>query len=364
MVLLTRKLHQRKERVMEAVVYQGPGRIELCERPDPEPRQENLIADVICCAICGSDLKLATRGNPRFSAGRIIGHEMVGTLSHVGRHVDGFSPGDRITLATTVGCGKCAHCQRGLSNLCEDAVRIGSDSDGAFAPKVAIPGIAARHGNVVKVPDEVPTEQAALCEPLSCAINAQEIAGLRSGHRVVIIGGGPLGALHGQLALAAGAEKVMITQRSEPRLSMLRRMSGIIAINGANENVEQRVLAETDGLGADVVIVSGPTPEAHQQALKLTRKGGTVSLFASLSPDEAVVGFNSRDIHYGERRIAGSSDSRPEHVRKAVELLARGELDVGPVITHKMPLQEIHRGLELMKKKESFKVLLQPRAVG
>ena len=345
---------------MKAVVYQGPGRVELCERADPEPRADNLLADVICCAICGSDLKLAVRGNPRFSPGRIIGHEMVGTLSHVGSDVDGFSPGERVTLATTIGCGQCPYCRLGLSNLCEDAVRIGSDSDGAFAPRIAIPGIAARHGNIVKVPDEVPPEQAALSEPLSCAINAQEIAGLERGQRVVIIGGGPLGALHAQVALAAGAEKIMVTQRSEPRLSMLREMDGIIAIDGAHDDVEGRVRAQTDGLGADIVIVSGPTPEAHRQALDLTRKGGTISLFASLPPDEALVDFNSRDIHYGERRIVGSSDSRPEHVRKAVQLLADGTLDVGPVITHRLPLEDIHRGLELMKTKESFKVLLEP----
>jgi L-iditol 2-dehydrogenase len=345
---------------MKAAVYQGPGRIELCERPDPEPRPDNLIADVICCAICGSDLKLAVRGNPRFSTGRIIGHELVGTLCHVGNDIDGFEPGERITLATTVGCGDCAYCRLGLSNLCEDAVRIGSDSDGAFAPQVPIPGIAAQYGNVVKVPEEVPAEQAALSEPLSCAINAQKLAGLQSGQRVVIIGGGPLGVLHAQVALATGASRVMVTQRSEPRLSMLRQMDGIMAIDGGNEDVAQSVRSETDGLGADVVIVCGPTPEAHRQALDLTRKGGTVSLFASLPPDEALVDFNSRDIHYGERRIVGSSDSRPEHVRKAVRLLAEGRLDVEPVITHRLPLEKMQHGLELMKKKESLKVLLEP----
>jgi len=345
---------------MQAAVYQGPGRIELCERPHPEPRPDNLIADVTCCAICGSDLKLAIRGNPRFTPGRIIGHEMVGTLSHVGSQIEDFAPGDRVTLATTIGCGKCAYCRMKLSNLCKNAARIGSDSDGAFAPEVAIPGIAAFQGNVVEVPSHVPSEQAALSEPLSCAINAQEISGVRSGHRVVIIGGGPLGALHAQLALAAGAQKVMVIQRSEPRLSMLRKMADIMVIDGANEKVEARVRTETDGLGADVVIISGPTLEAHRQALDLTRKGGTVSLFASLPPDEALVGFNSRNIHYGERRIVGSSDSRPEHVRKAVELLAEGKLDVDPVITHTLPLHEIHRGLDLMKEKTSLKVLLKP----
>lgn len=345
---------------MQAAVYQGPGQIELCERPEPEPRPDNLIVEVTCCAICGSDLKLAVRGNPRFQPGRIIGHEMVGTVAHVGGEVEGFSPGQRVTLATTVGCGDCPCCDRGLSNLCPDAIRIGSGCDGAFAARLSVPAAAARRGNVVPVPESVPAEQAALSEPLSCAINGQELAGVESGHRVVILGGGPLGVLHAQVALATGADRVMVTQRSEPRLSMLRETKGIIAIDGAREDVEERVRQETEGLGADVVIVSAPTREAHLQAPGLVRKGGTVSLFASLPPDEAQIGLNSRDIHYGERRIIGSSDSRPEHVRKAVRLLSEGRLDVGPVITHRMPLERIHEGLELMKNKQCWKVLLQP----
>ena len=180
---------------MKAAVYYAPGDIRIEERPEPAPAPDNLIVQVSCCAICGTDLKLATIGNPRCHPPRIIGHEMVGRAVHVGRDVSGFELGDRITLATTVACGRCPYCALGLGNMCPDAKPISYDFDGAFAEFLAVPPLALAGGNVIKVPDSVPDEAAALSEPLSCAINAQELAGLKAGDRVLIIGGGPLGAL-------------------------------------------------------------------------------------------------------------------------------------------------------------------------
>lgn len=344
---------------MKAGVYYGPGDVRVCDRPEPEPRPDNLIAEVFNCAICGTDLKLATVGNPRCKPPRIIGHEMVGRIVHVGDKVSGFAVGERITLATTVACGDCALCGRGLGNMCANARPISYEYDGAFAEKVAIPPLAIKNGNVVKVPDNLPNSAGALSEPLSCAINAMELAGVKSGDRVVILGGGPLGALHAELVKAMEAEKVLIVQRSEPRLSLLRKLSNVIVVDGANENVAERVREETDGLGADCVVVCGPSREAYEQSIGLARKGGAISLFASLPSGNSDVTFDSRAIHYGELRIVGASDSRPEHVRKAVRLLSAGKIDTDAIITHRLPLDKMLDGIDLMKQKRCLKVLVQ-----
>lgn len=345
---------------MRAVVYYGPGQIRVEDWPEPEARSDNLIAEVLCCAICGTDLKLATVGNPRCHPPRVIGHEMVGRIVHVGQGVQGFALGERITLATTVACGSCSVCNLGLGNMCPNAKPISYDFDGAFAERLAIPPEALAGGNVIKVPDAVPDEEAALSEPLSCAINAQEIAGVEAGQTVVIVGGGPLGAVHAQLAKGLGARKVIIIQRSQPRLSLLGKLGGVLVIDGAGEDVQAIVAKETDGLGADVVIVCGPSRSAHEQAIGLVRKGGTVSLFASLPKGDSEVVFDSRAIHYGELRVTGASDSRPEHVSKAVQMMAEDRVDVRPLVTHRVGLEKIHEGLELMKKKQSLKVLVVP----
>jgi L-iditol 2-dehydrogenase len=345
---------------MKAAVYYGPGDIRVEERPEPTPAADNLILEVSCCAICGTDLKLATVGNPRCHPPRIIGHEFLGRAVHVGSGVSGFSPGDRVTLATTLACGACATCALGIGNLCPNAKPISYDFDGAFARFVAIPPLALAGGNAIPVPAGVPDEAAALSEPLSCVINAQELAGVRAGDRVLILGGGPLGALHAEVAGAFGAAEVMIVQRSEPRLSLLRRLPGVTVIDGASEDLLSVVQRKTGGLGADVVIVCAPARDAQEGALRYARKGGAISLFASMPKDAAGITLDSRAIHYGELRIVGASDSRPEHVAKAVGLLQEGRIDVEPVVTHRVSLDDLLAGIELMKAKQSLKVMVYP----
>jgi len=345
---------------MRAAIYYGPGdiRVETCA--DPLPAQDNLIVEVHCTAICGTDLKLATVGNPRCHPPRVIGHELIGHISHVGSQVRGFAVGERITLATTLACGNCPYCARGLGNMCPNARPISYDFDGAFAPLLAIPPMALAGGNVIKVPDNVPDDAAALSEPLSCAINAQELAGVKPDDRVLIVGGGPLGALHAEVAKALGAADVMIVQRSEPRLSLLRKLSGVRVVDGGAEDVAAVVKERTDGLGADVVIVCAPSREAQEQAIGLARKGGAVSLFASLPKGASDITLDSRVIHYGELRVVGASDSRPEHVASAVRMMADGKIAWERLITHRLPLAEIHAGLKLMQEKQSLKVLMYP----
>jgi L-iditol 2-dehydrogenase len=345
---------------VKAAVYFGPSRIEICDRPEPKAREDNLLLEIACCAICGTDVKLATVGHPRWTKTVILGHELVGRIIHAGGRTQGFAVGERVTLATTLACGHCPICARGLGNLCPNCEPISMLHDGAFASRMAVPPLALAGGNVIRVPPNVPDEAAALSEPMSCAINAQELAGLKAGDRVVIVGGGPLGAIHAELARAAGAAGVMVVQRSEPRLSLLRRLRGVTVIDGKADDVKARVLAETDGLGADVVLVCAPDRAAQENSLDLARKGGVVSLFASLPKGESTIVLDSRAIHYGEIRIVGCSDSRPEHVRKAVDLLASGELDAEALVTHRLPLSKFWEGVELMKRKESFKVLLVP----
>ncbi|MCK5248746.1 MAG: alcohol dehydrogenase catalytic domain-containing protein, partial [Spirochaetaceae bacterium] len=215
---------------MKAVVYYGPGDVRVEERPYPSATDNNLIAKVEACAICGTDLKIATIGNPRCHPPRVIGHEMVGFIEHVGKSVEGFAVGERMTLATTVACNACSICDRGLQNMCPNAKPISYDFDGAFAGWIAIPPQALAGGNVIKVPEGIPVEAAVLSEPISCVLNAQILAGLIDGDTVLIVGGGPLGALHAEVAKTLGAAKVMIIQRSEPRLSMLRKLDGVQVI--------------------------------------------------------------------------------------------------------------------------------------
>ena len=345
---------------MKAAVYYGPGNVRVEERPDPVATDDNLIAKVEACAICGTDIKIATAGNPRCHPPRIIGHEMVGTIEHVGKNIKGFAVGERITLATTVACNACPVCDRGQQNMCPNAKPVSYDSDGAFAEYIAVPPQALAGGNVIKVPEGIPNEAAALSEPISCALNAQALAGVTEGDTVLVVGGGPLGALHAEIAKALGAAKVMVVEMAEPRLSMLRNIEDLRVIDGANEDVAAIVQEETGGLGVDRVIVCAPARAPMEQSLQYARKGGTVSLFASLPKGTADITLDSRLIHYNELRMVGASDSRPEHVQQAVDLMKTGRLALDKVVTHTVPLADFAKGIELMKTRASLKVLVIP----
>ena len=346
---------------MKAVVYYGPGKLSLEDRPKPAARSNNLIVEVACCAICGTDVKLGTIGHHRCHPPRIIGHEMAGKIVHVGKNVSNFAVGQRITLATTVACGTCFYCKIGKGNICPNSEPISFDVDGAFAEYVEIPPKAISGGNVVKVPPVVSNEAAALSEPLSCVVNAQDLAGVQEGDTVCIIGGGPLGALHAEAAKAVGAKRVMIVGNSEPRLSFLRRLENVEVIDGSTTDVPACILERTEGIGVDVVIVSAPVKERHELAFHLVRKGGTISFFASLPKDSSEIALDSRALHYGELKLVGASDSRPEHVQRAVQYLQKKMIDTETIVTHAMPIEDIFEGLELMIHRQCLKVLIYPK---
>jgi len=346
---------------MKAVVYYAPGDIRVEDRPAPPKENDSMIAKVKCCAICGTDVKIYKSGNPRCVPPRIIGHEMVGTLEHVGNEVEGFYAGENVTLATTIACGVCDYCKIGLSNICPDAKPISYDFDGAFAEYIKIPHEAIAGGNVIKVPDGEDIEKYAISEPLSCAVNAQNIIGVGGNDTVVVVGGGPLGAIHAELAKANGAGKIIVVASAGPRFEFLKMLKDITLIDRKSEDVKKRALELTGGLGADAVIVCAPSKEAMEESLSLARKGGRISYFSSLPKDDSELCLDSRAIHYGELVVAGCSDSRPEHVSAAVGLITSGKINSEAIITHRIQIDDFAKGIELMISKESLKVLIYPQ---
>lgn len=345
---------------MKAAVYEGPGRLEIREVPDPAPTRDNLILRVRMCTICGTDLKLYTIGNPRCKPPRIIGHEFVGEVIAAGADVAGFALGDRVTLATSVACGRCAYCSRGLENLCPDMKCVSYDYDGAFAEYVEVPGSVVRRGNALLVPRGLEDKAAALAEPLSCVVNAQKIAGVKPGDTVVVVGAGPLGCLNAEAAKAFGACRVILTQTSPERLALARRLRDIEVIDVSGGDAVAQVRTLTNGEGADVVIVAAPNAQAQAQAIEMARKGGTVNLFASLPKGESTILVDTRIVHYGQIAITGASDSRPCDVRDALQLLDTGKIDVNAIVTHELPLDRILEGIAMMQRRSGLKIAVRP----
>ena len=343
---------------MKAIRFYDQGDIRLEDVGVPKVEAGGLLVRVQACAICGTDLKMYLSGNPRVKPPQIIGHEFVGEVVEVAQAVEGFSVGDRVTMATSISCGRCRACRAGYTNRCDHLTPVSYDYPGAFAEYLAIPAAGVKGGNTVKVPENV-GDLAALAEPISCAINAQLLAGVKMADTVVVVGCGPLGAIHTQVARAHGATRIIVTESAADRLKLAEQLNVDEIIDAASTDAVAEVMKLTAGLGADVVIVTAPVAAAQEQALSMARKGGMINLFASLPKGRSELTIDSRLIHYRELFISGASDSSPYHVELAVKLLAQGLISE-KIVTHRLPIEKFLEGIMLMKEGKGLKVLIQP----
>jgi L-iditol 2-dehydrogenase len=345
---------------MKAIVYYAPKDMRVETIPVPTCGNDEIRVKVDACAVCGTDLKSYHVGNPRIHAPLVSGHEFTGIVETVGSNVSGFSPGERIVMATSVSCGECYYCQQGWRNLCADVAPMGFSYPGGMAEYVTIPARALHNGHVIKVPLHVQAEHAALAEPISCTVNAVENCAIQGGETVVVIGAGPMGILNACVARGVGAQKVILAEVNDARLEQAQIFGLDRLVNPAKEDLTRIILNETGGIGADVVIVAAPAAQPQEQALEMVRKRGTVCLFASLPVGKNLLSMDSRRIHYGELRVVGTSDSTPAQVEKAVELLATNAIPAEKIATHHLSLDDILQAFDLMQSGEALRVVLKP----
>jgi L-iditol 2-dehydrogenase len=343
-----------------AAVYEGIGKLGLKNLPVPRIEEDNLLIKVKACAICGTDVKAFTRGISRITIPVILGHEFVGEIVEVGRKVKDFKIGERVTMATTISCGKCQYCTAGLGNLCNNVLPVGTVTDGAFCEYMAIPAAGIQRGNLLKVPEEITDEEGALSEPLGCVINGQSIAEVKSGDTVVIIGAGPIGCMHIDVARARGATQIIVGQRSETRLKLAAQFNVDVLINSSQEDPVSRVLTLTGGKGADIVIVAAPSNEACEKGLEMLAKGGRLSIFSSLFKNNPYLHLDGNRIHYRQIKVCGASDSTPFHQRMALELLRKGKINTRALITHRFPLSKILSAFDTAVQGKGLKIIIQP----
>jgi L-iditol 2-dehydrogenase len=347
-------------KTMKAIVYYGIKDIRIEQIAVPACGEKEIRIKVDACAVCGTDLKTYYHGNPRIKAPKVMGHEFTGLIESIGNEVTGFAPGERIVMATSVACHQCSYCKMGYYNLCDDLRPMGFSYAGGMAEYVTIPQRALDNGHVIKVPDTISAEHAALAEPLSCAVNACENADVKPGDSVVISGAGPLGIMNLCVVRSLGACQIILAEISAARLAQAGQFDCDILVNPAEEDLAARVKQATDGLGADVAIVAAPAAAPQEAALDLVRKRGRVCLFASLPAEKSVLNLDSRKIHYGEIRVVGTSDSTPAHVKKAVELLGGDDFPAAKIASHVLALDDIFKAFELMKSGAALRVILKP----
>jgi L-iditol 2-dehydrogenase len=345
---------------MKAIVYGGVKQVELREVQKPEVHDDSVVVKVSACAICGTDVKAYTIGIASIKPPVILGHEFVGTVWEAGKNVKTFKAGDRVTMATTIPCGKCAMCRRSLFNLCLQKLPVGTHIDGAFAEYLEIPWRGIEHGNLMTVPDSLSDIHGSLAEPLGCVINSQNLAGVGFPDTVVVIGGGPLGLLQAECAKARGALTTILVQRSARRCEAARAFKIDHVVCSERYDPLEAVTAITGGAGADVVINAAPDPAAVALAFKLVAKSGRVSLFASVPKDNPVVGIDANQIHYNQISVFGASDSTARDHAEALALLASGRISAAALVTHVFKIDDFLWGIKAITGREALKVVIKP----
>lgn len=346
---------------MKAAVLEEVGKLVLKEVPEPAVPPDGLLLEVAACAVCGTDVKVWRHGHRLIRPPRVIGHEVAGTVVAVGEEVDGFSVGERVQVAPAVPCGQCRYCREGAPGMCDDLTAIGYHYDGGYERLMVVPGRAVRNGCVNRVPDGLDLETAALAEPLACCINGQELSGVKLGDVVVVIGAGPIGCFHIQLARARGATTTVLVDISKERLERSAAVArpDHCVLSGERDAVEY-VMELTGGRGAEVVIVACSSGKAQEEGLRMVAKRGNCNFFGGLPKDDPYIRFDSNLPHYREFTVVGTHGSAPCHNRLALDLIARGLVDAASLVTHRFPLSEVVTALETVERAEGLKVLVVP----
>jgi threonine dehydrogenase-like Zn-dependent dehydrogenase len=334
---------------MYVPIFKGEGRLEYEARPIPQiERPTDVLVKIEACGICGTDLNiLAVPPAHKATPNIIIGHEGVGVVEAVGSGVTGLRPGDRVVIAPRLTCGQCKYCRRGLDNQCTNYSTIGTTIDGAFAPYLRAPQSA-----LYKISASVPRDDAAFFEPLSCVVGSVARAPIQAGDNVAIIGAGPMGLLFAQTYRLLGAGRIIVADVSPYRLSFAEEMGMDVAFNPTEVDLPQAIHDVTE-LGADVVVDA--VGNQLGTAIKLARRGGQVVLFGLRPHDNPPV--NQYTITRYDLTIHGTFVGL-NPFEQTIQLLESRRLQPSQLITHRVPLSELGRGVELMRSGKGMKVLV------
>jgi L-iditol 2-dehydrogenase len=342
---------------MKAAMLYGIKDLRVEDVEVPQVDAGEVLVRVKAATTCGTDLKIFQRGyiEKVIKLPTIFGHEWAGEVVKVGEGLQWPEKGMRVRAGNSAPCLRCAMCQRGKYNLCENMIWLW----GAYAKYIKVPARIVLV-NMQEVPQHVSYEEAAVTEPLACVLHGVEEARVKLGDTVTIVGAGPIGLLHLLAVKKMGAEKTIIIDLVEERLNLAKKLGVDEAINAEKENVVEEVRRLTGGYGADVVIEAIGLAATWEQALKLVRKGGTVLEFGGCPPGTEIK-IDTELLHYGEVTVLGAFHTTPLHFKKALKLIASRTIDVRPLITRRMKLEDIKEAFNILStSKSDIKIAINP----
>ncbi len=347
---------------MRAAVYLGNGRVAVQNVEIPRIGEGEILIRVETCGICHTDLKKIEHN--LLSPPRIYGHETAGVVAAMGDRVGKYSPGDRVVVFHHIPCGDCFYCDRRLYAQCPVYKRVGvtagyEPAGGGFAEYVRVMDWIVDRGIEI-IPENVSFDQACWVEPVNTCLKGVRSLALQPGDVVAVLGQGPIGLVFTMLARRAGAV-VFATDTIEFRRKLSVRF-GASAFNPLEPGFEQAIRSATDNRGADAVIVATNAPGLVEQALRMSRPGAKILLFAQTSVSERIE-ISGGEICVGERMLLGSYSADVDLQTECARLVFSRQLPLEDLISHRMPLEDIARAVQIAQhpNERSLKIVIHPQ---
>lgn len=344
--------------MMTAAVMYGPKDLRVEQVPRPVCEPDGMVIRIDAVGLCGSDIRNLTTDSRNGDYPHIIGHETVGTVVEVGPKVTKYKVGQRLFVHPNAPCLRCEMCRRGMDNMCLN-LNTYATVQGGFAQYMPIPHWGVDGGNIWEIPDDIKAEHATLAEPLSSVYACQEEINVTLGDTVVVIGAGPIGCFHAELAKLRGAAKVIMVEINERRLQASMQFGVDHGINSSKTDPVHAVMDLTGGKGADKVISANPSTVAQQQAIFMCAPGGIVTFFGGV-PRGVLTELDTNHIHYSNIWVYGHYGATSTQCKKALDLIIDRRFKAEKYITHVMPLAQINEAIELTVSGEAQKVVLIP----
>lgn len=347
---------------MLALVYHGAHDLRLENVPVPQIGTSELLLRVNSASICGTDLRIYHGNHRKYPEGtiRIPGHEIVGTITSLGKNIQSFQAGQRVFIAPNIGCGHCRLCIAGKNNLCPNYQAIGVTLDGGFAEFMRVPEQAILQGNVMPISNSVDPAVAALTEPFACVLRGQNALAIQPGNVVLIMGAGPIGIMHIKLARLRGAGRIIVSEPAEERIAQAIKTGADKVVNPVKEDLKEILMNESNGAGADAIIVAAPAHQAQESALQLAAIGGRINFFGGLPKDKPQIQVDSNLIHYKELQITGTTACSTHDCWQAAEIINSGRVDLSEIISRRFPLSDALEAFNFVEQCTSLKVVIEP----
>jgi L-iditol 2-dehydrogenase len=342
---------------MRAALWTDYNKLEIRDLDKPVPQDHEVLVRVMSAGLCITDLHVYTGKLAYGKPPHVLGHEISGEICEAGKKVNPRRIGERVVIETSIGCGTCLFCKSGRRHLCPHMEEIGTaPHQGGYAQYIKVPA-----ENAIPIPDNMSWDEAGIMESVVCPMGTLMRNGIGMGETVAVYGVGPAGLAFIQGARALGAGKVIAIARNTERLARAKHFGADILINSSEENVIEKILAETGDIGADVVCEAAGATETITQSFDIVRKAGRVYLYG-LPGDGEPIQFPVMKINLNQLEIYGAV-GEPRVWEPLIKLIGSGRINLKDMITHRVPLADIARGFEIMKdKKENpIKIVLHPQ---